>query len=81
MENNEIMMNEEIMETTEEIATAGSKKAVKVAAGVGLAALVSFIAYKCVVKPLIAKAKAKKETIVVDQEEYVELGDFEEETN
>jgi len=56
MDANEIMVNE-----TEEIATAGSGKGFKVAAGVGLTVLGGFVAYKYVIKPVVAKIKAKKE--------------------
>lgn len=35
MENNEILTNEEVMETTEEIVNASSGKGFKVAAGIG----------------------------------------------
>jgi len=56
MDINEIMVNE-----TEGIATAGSGKGFKVAAGVGLTVLGGFVAYKYVIKPVVAKIKAKKE--------------------
>ena len=59
MENNEILTNEEVMETTEEIVNASSGKGFKVAAGIGLAVLAG--AYKYIGKPLLAKLKAKKE--------------------
>lgn len=63
METKEIMTTEveDVMEATEEIASAGSGKALKVAAGVGLVALAGGLLYKFVAKPLIKKAKAKKE--------------------
>ena len=62
METTEIMTtNEEVMEMTEEIAQANSGKAMKVIAGVGLAVLMGSVIYKFAVKPLVAKAKAKKE--------------------
>lgn len=57
---NEIMNNEEVVETVEDIET-NSNKAFVVAAGIGLTILVGTIAYKKIVKPLIAKHKAKKE--------------------
>lgn len=60
MENNEIMVNEEVIEVTEEIANAGVSKGFKVAVGIGLTALGGVIAYKYVIKPLVAKIKAKK---------------------
>jgi len=61
MNTNEIMVNEKVIETTEGIATAGSGKVFKVVAGVGLTVLGGFVAYKYVIKPVIAKIKAKKE--------------------
>ena len=60
MDNNEIIVNEEVMETISEIATSKAGKGFKIAAGFGLAALGSVIAYKYVVKPIVAKIKAKK---------------------
>lgn len=70
---NEIMNNEEIMETTtEEIAKAGSGKGLAIAAGIGLVALVGAVAYKFG-RPMIAKIKAKKEQKgVVDAEVVAE---------
>jgi hypothetical protein len=61
MENNEILTNEEVMKTTEEIVNASSGKGFKVAAGIGLAVLSGVVAYKYIGKPLLAKIKAKKE--------------------
>ena len=43
MENNEILTNEEVMETTEEIVNASSGKGFKVAAGIGLAVLAGVV--------------------------------------
>lgn len=62
MEANEIMLNDEVMEVTEDIVKTGSGKGFKVAAGVGAIVLVGGLAYKYVIKPTIAKIKAKKET-------------------
>ncbi len=70
MDTNEIMVNEEIIETTEGIATAGSGKVFKVVAGVGLTVLGGFVAYKYVIKPVIAKIKAKKEQQMINAEVY-----------
>ena len=70
MDTNEIMVNEEVIETTEGIATAGSGKVFKVTAGVGLTVLGGFIAYKYVIKPVIAKIKAKKEQQMINAEVY-----------
>ena len=79
MDNNEIMVIEEAMETTE-IATSGAGKGFKIAAGIGLAALGSVIAYKYVVKPIVAKIKAKKaqqeiygEYSVLEDDEFEEF--------
>ena len=73
MENNEIMKNEEVMEATEEIATADSGKGLMVVAGIGLVVLAGGIIYKYVAKPMIAKAKAKKE----QKATIIEATDFE----
>ena len=70
MDTNEIMVNEEVIETTEGIATAGSGKVFKVVAGVGLTVLGGFVAYKYVIKPVIAKIKAKKEQQRINAEVY-----------
>jgi len=60
METNEIMENEEVIETTEEIAKASSGKGLKIAAGVGLTVLVGGLLCKYVVIPAVAKYKAHK---------------------
>lgn len=77
MNTNEIMVNEEVIEVTEEIATAGFGKGFKVAAGIGLTALGGFAAYKYVIKPMVAKIKAKKEqqkiNTEVDDFDYAEI--------
>lgn len=70
---NEIMNNEEIIGATEEIATAGYGKGVKIAAGIGLAVLASGIAYKYAIKPIAAKIKAKKKQATIDEEADDEL--------
>ena len=68
MNTNEIMVNGEVIEVTEEIATASSRKGLKVAVGVGLVVLGSVAAYKYVIKPMVAKIKAKKEQQKMDAE-------------
>lgn len=78
MDINEIMVNEEVIETTEEIVNARSGKAFKVAAGVGLAVLTGVVVYKYVAKPILAKIKAQKEQaeinkVAVDTAEYDEV--------
>lgn len=61
METNEVMMNEDVMETaTEEIANASSGCGLKTAAGFGLGILAGVTLCK-VVKPLMVKLKARKE--------------------
>jgi len=78
MDTNEIMVNEEVIKTTEEIATASSGKGFKVAAGVGLTVLGGFVAYKYIIKPIIAKIKAKHgETIELKDDEDDEDDEFE----
>lgn len=72
MDTNEIMVNEEVIEVTEEIATAGSGNGIKMAAGIGLAVLGGVVAYKYLVKPMVVKIKAKKE----QQRINAEVDDF-----
>ena len=61
MENTEIM-NNEVVETTEEVIENTSlSKGVKIAAGVGLSVVVGVIVYKYVAKPVIANIKAQIE--------------------
>ena len=72
MDTNEIMANEEVIETTEGIATASSGKVFNVAAGVGLTVLGGLAAYKYVIKPVMAKIKDKKE----QQRINAEVDDF-----
>jgi flagellar biosynthesis/type III secretory pathway M-ring protein FliF/YscJ len=70
MENEIIMNGEEAMENAiDDIATNGSNRALMAVAGVGIAGLAVWATYKFVVKPLVAKAKAKKEQEVVDEVE------------
>jgi hypothetical protein len=68
MNTNEIMVNGEVIEVTEDIATAGSGKVFKIVVGIGLAVLGGVAAYKYVVKPMVAKIKAKKEQQKMDEE-------------
>jgi len=71
MNTNEIMANEEVIETTEEIVTANSGKGIKMAAGiVALAVLGGVGAYRYIVKPMVAKIKAKKEQQAMEIEIY-----------
>ncbi len=77
MEPNEMMVNEEVVETateaTEEIVTKSSGKGFKIAAGVGLAIVLGGLAIKYVVIPTANKIKAKKQ-----QDSDVIDGEFEE---
>jgi hypothetical protein len=66
MNNNEIVVNEEVRESTEEIVMAGVSKGFKIAGGIGLAILGGVIAYKYVVKPMVARNKAKKALLMID---------------
>lgn len=60
MEAMEIMTNDEVIKTTEEIMKTVPSKGYKIAAGVVLAVLASGIAYKYVVKPISAIIKTRK---------------------
>lgn len=55
---------EEVIETTE-----NKSGGFKVAAGVGLTVLIGVVAYKYVIKPVVAKIKAQKEQIEVIEED------------
>lgn len=69
--NNEIM-NNEVIETAEEVITStGMSKSVKIAAGVGVSVVVGVVAYKYVVKPVIANIKNKINQKKMDAEESV----------
>ena len=87
METNEIMTNaEDIMDVTEEVATCGGSKTLKIAGVVTGAALIGVVAYKYAIKPLWAKLKAKheakkasKEAVYVESttDEFEEFNDWE----
>ncbi len=68
MENTEIM-NNEVMETTEEIVETGMSKGIKVTVGIGLAVVGGVIAYRYLAKPLIAKIKANLDRKKMETEE------------
>lgn len=72
----EIIKNEEVIETAEEIATIGAGKGLKIAGGVAVAALVSFVAYK-VGKKVAAKIKDKKAQKAVEQGIVTDVEDSE----
>lgn len=77
MDAKEIMTNDEVIETTEEIMKTGTSKGFKIAAGVGLAVLAGGVAYKYIVKPIAAKIKSKKEQQMIDE---VDDNQFEDDT-
>ena len=60
MNNNEIMNNEVVEATEEVIENAGLSKGVKIA-GIGLSVVVGVVVYKYVAKPVIANIKAQIE--------------------
>lgn len=63
MEANEIMTNEEVMETTtEEIVKASSVSGFKTAAAFGLVFLAGYAAGKYIIDPTIARIKARKQS-------------------
>ena len=78
MEANEIMTNEEVMETTtEEIVKASSVSGFKTAAVFGLVFIAGYVAGKYIIDPTIARIKARKlnkQTVMQD-----DFDDFEEE--
>lgn len=71
MENNEIMTNEEVMETTEEIVKVSSANGFKKAAAFGLVFIGGYVAGKYIIDPAIAHIKARKRN-----KQMVEQGDF-----
>lgn len=68
MDTNEIMANEEVIELTEEIVTARFENGIKMTVGIGLAVLGGVAAYKYLIKPMVAKIKAKKEQQAMEEE-------------
>lgn len=73
---NEVMMNEEVIEATEEVAEAESGKGLIALAAVGTI-IVCAIAYKKIVKPTIAKIKARKAAKAEEDVEVITDQDFE----
>lgn len=81
MNNTEIMNNEVIEATEEVIENTGMSKGIKVAGGIGLSVVVGVIVYKYVAKPVIANIKtqieqkkmaAEEQTIILDESDVVE---------
>ena len=78
---NEILTNENVVETAEEVVeTANSCKGMKIAAGVGGAVILGAIAYKFIVKPIIAKVKAEKEMVDTEAETTDDTSEHSDET-
>lgn len=69
---NEIMVNEEVVTDVVDVAAEETGKGLKIAVGIGLAALVGVVAYK-VGKKVVAKIKTKKALkAAAEGEEYPE---------
>lgn len=78
---NEILTNENVVETAEEVVeTVNSCKGMKIAAGVGGAVILGIIAYKFIVKPIIAKVKAEKEMVDTEAETTDDISEHSDET-
>ena len=78
---NEILTNENVVETAEEVVeTVNSCKGMKIMAGVGGAVILGVIAYKFIVKPIIAKVKAEKEMVDTEAETTDDTSEHSDET-
>lgn len=60
METNEIMNNEEVMDTTEEIVKTASKSGFSKVTTIGVAMIAGGLAYKFVIAPAVGKLRAMK---------------------
>lgn len=69
---NEIMTNE-VAESVEEIVKTNSAKGLKVAAGIGLLAVVCGLTYKFAVKPMYVKLKAKRNSKTISEDEVIDV--------
>ena len=69
---NEIMTNE-VAENVEEIVKTGSAKGLKVAAGIGLVAIIGGLTYKFAVKPMYAKLKAKRNGKTKSEDDVIDV--------
>lgn len=76
MENNEIMTNEEVMETTEEIVKVSSANGFKKVAAFGLVFIAGYVAGKYIIDPAVARIKARRLNKRTVEQEF---DDFEEE--
>ena len=75
METKEIMNNEEVMDTTEEIVKTASKGGFSKVTTIGVAMIAGGLAYKFVVAPAVSKLKkmkARKGFRVVNDEVFVD---------
>lgn len=79
MDANEIM-NNEVIETTEEIAYASSGKGFKVVAGIGLVVVAGVLAYKYFARPFLEKLRARKQQNVIELTEVEAVAIDEEDT-
>lgn len=73
-----VIVNEEVVENVtenvvEEVATTNSGKAAKIAVTLGVVTLGGVLLYKKVIKPVVAKIKAKKEACKVTETETDEV--------
>lgn len=79
MEANEIIMNEEVIDNIGGSAVGKSEKLMKVAGSIAIVVAVSGLAYKYIVKPIVAKIKAKKEATEESEDIVYELEEAEDE--
>lgn len=70
---NEIMLNEEVMDTEVEVAEANSNRGLMLAAGIGLAVLVGVGIYKIVKKVKAKKAQIEEEALATIEGECEEI--------
>ena len=82
--NEQVMVNEEVIEVMEETVTGNSGKGGMILAAIAGTALVGAAIYKFVVKPIVAKRKAKKEEpkvvgrFIDDESEVIDIEESEE---
>lgn len=79
METNEIMLNDEVMDVTEDIVTESSGSCLKTVAGIGVAVVVGGLIYKYVAKPIYNKVKEKKEQKKIEAEAVELVDDYDSE--
>lgn len=84
MEENTIMNNEEVIETTEKIAKATSNGGFKKATTIGLAMIAGGLACKFIVEPAVAKFKiwrANRKIVAQQQDDFCEFEEVETEND